>query len=77
MISPQIILIFKPGKPNVLTFYRPINLLPPLHQTFLKAHLKRLFLMVENYRLIMPNHQFGFRQRYSTIEQTSNYTKDK
>jgi hypothetical protein len=25
--------------------------------------------MVENNRL-MPNHQFGFRQRHSTIEQT-------
>jgi hypothetical protein len=25
--------------------------------------------MVENNRL-MPNHQFGFRQRYPTIEQT-------
>jgi hypothetical protein len=66
----QIILILKPGKPpNELTSYRPIILLPIVCQVFEKLLLKRLLPMVENNRLI-PNHQFGFRQRHSTIEQT-------
>jgi hypothetical protein len=60
----QIILILKLGKPpNELTSYRPS------YKVFEKLLLKRLLQMVENNRLI-PNHQFGFRQRHSTIEQT-------
>jgi hypothetical protein len=66
----QIILILKPGKPpNEVTFYRPISLLPIVSKVFEKLLLKRLLPMVESNRLI-PNHQFGFRQRHSTIEQT-------
>jgi hypothetical protein len=34
-----------------------------------KPLLKRLLPMVENNRL-MPNHQFGFRKRHSTMELT-------
>jgi hypothetical protein len=66
----QIILILKPGKPsNELTSYRPISLLPTVSKVFEKILLKRLFPVVENNRLIC-NHQFGLRQRHSTIEQT-------
>jgi hypothetical protein len=65
----QIILILKPGKPNELTSYRPISLLPILSKVFEKILLKRLLPMVENNRLI-PSHQFGFRQKHSTTEQT-------
>jgi hypothetical protein len=66
----QIILILKPGKPlNDLTSYWPISLLPFVSTFSEKLLLKRLFPMVENSRLI-PNHQFGFRQRHSTIENT-------
>jgi hypothetical protein len=66
----QIILILKTGKPpNELTSYRPISLLPIVSQVFGKLLLKRLLPMVENNRLI-PSHQFDFRQRHSTIEQT-------
>jgi hypothetical protein len=36
---------------------------------FEKLPLKRLLPVVENNRLI-PNHQFGFRQRHSTTKQT-------
>jgi hypothetical protein len=65
----QIILISKPGKPpNELTSYRPISLLIIVFKVFEKLLLKWLLLMVENNRLI-PNHQFGFKQRHSTIEQ--------
>jgi hypothetical protein len=66
----QIILILKPGKPpNELASYRPISLLPNVSKVIEKILLKRLLPVVETYRLI-PNHQFGFRQRHSTIEQT-------
>jgi hypothetical protein len=49
--------------------YRPIGLLPIISKVFEKLLIKRLLLMVENNRLI-PNHQFGFRQMHSTLEQT-------
>jgi hypothetical protein len=66
----QIILVLKQGKPpNQLTSYRPISLLPIVSKVFEKLPLKMLLPMVENNRLI-HNHQFGFRQRHSTIEQT-------
>jgi hypothetical protein len=66
----QIILILKPGKPpNELTSYRPISLLPIVSEVFEKIVLKILPPMVEYNRLI-PNHQFGFKQRHSKIEQT-------
>jgi hypothetical protein len=60
----------KPEKPpNELTSYQPISLLPIVSKVFEKLLLKRLLAMVENNRLI-PNHQFSFRKRHSTIEQT-------
>jgi hypothetical protein len=65
----QITLILKPGKPNELTSYRPISLLPIVSEVFEKLLLKRLLPIVEINGLI-PNHQFSFRQRHSTIEQT-------
>jgi hypothetical protein len=65
----QIILILKSGKPlNELTSYQPISLFPIVSKVFEKLLLKRLLPVVENNRLI-PSHQFGFRQRHSTIEQ--------
>jgi hypothetical protein len=66
----QIFLILKPGKPpNELIFYRPISFSAIVSKVFEKLLLKRLLPMVENNRLI-PNHQFSFRQRHSTVEQT-------
>jgi hypothetical protein len=66
----QIILILKPGKPtNELTSYRPISLLSIAPKVFEKLLIKRFLPIVEINRLI-PNHQFGFRHRHSTIEQT-------
>jgi hypothetical protein len=63
----QIILILIPGElPKELTSYRPINFLPIVSKGFEKLLLKLLLPMVENNRL-MPNHQFGFMQRLSTI----------
>jgi hypothetical protein len=66
----QIVLILKPRIPlNELTSYRPISLLPIIPKVFEKLLLKRLLPIVEINRLI-PNHQFGFRQSHSTIQQT-------
>jgi hypothetical protein len=48
--------------PNKLTSYQPITLLPIISKVFENLLLKSLLPMVENNRLI-PNHQFGFRQR--------------
>jgi hypothetical protein len=68
--AAYIILILKPGKPpNELTSYQPISLLLTEPKVFEKLLLKGLFPMVENCGLI-PNHQFDFRQRHHTIEQT-------
>jgi hypothetical protein len=61
--------ILKPGRPpKELTSYRPISLLPIVSKVFEKLLLKRLPPMADN-RLI-PYHQFVFRWRHSTIEQT-------
>jgi hypothetical protein len=66
----QIILILKPGNPpNELITYRPISFLPIVSKVSENVLLKRLLPMVKNKRL-MPNNQFSFRQRHSTIEQT-------
>jgi hypothetical protein len=64
----QIILILKPGKPpNALPSYRPISLLPLVSKVFEKLLLSRLLPLIATNSLI-PNHQFGFRSRHSTIQ---------
>jgi hypothetical protein len=66
----QIILLFKPGEPpHVLSSYRTISLLPIVSKLFEMLLLKRLLPLIEHNKLIPP-HQFGFRRRHSTIEQT-------
>jgi hypothetical protein len=65
----QIILLLKPGKPpHDITSYRPISLLPVVSKVFEKL-LNRILPLVASHSLI-PAHQFGFRKRHSTIEQT-------
>ncbi|KMQ93693.1 reverse transcriptase [Lasius niger] len=65
----QIILLPKPGK-NLedITSYRPISLLPVAAKVFEKLLLKRIRPELEKNNFI-PDHQFGFRQQHSTIEQ--------
>jgi hypothetical protein len=66
----QIILLLKPGKPpHEITFYHPISLLPVLHKVIVKLLLNHILPLVASHSL-MPAHQFGFRKRHSTIEQT-------
>jgi hypothetical protein len=72
---PQIIMIPKPGKsPEEVVSYRPTSLLPIMSNIFEKAMLKRLCPTLEENR-ILPDHQFGFRQRNSTIEQVHRITE--
>lgn len=65
----EMIMILKPGKKATeMKSYRPISLLPIMSKLFEKIFLKRLKPIIEEKKLL-PNHQFGFRQRHSTIEQ--------
>jgi hypothetical protein len=66
----QIILILNTGKPpHDLSSYQPISISPIVSELFETLLLKLLLPLIEHNKLI-PLHQFGFRQRHSTIEQT-------
>ncbi|KAL4090127.1 hypothetical protein QTP88_025026 [Uroleucon formosanum] len=70
----QVIMLLKPRKPpEQVTSYRPISLLPSLSKLFEKLLLKRLKPIIEVKQLI-PEHQFGFRSKHSTIEQVHRVT---
>lgn len=65
----QILMVHKVGKPaNEVTSYRPISLLPVLSKVFEKLLLHRMLPLLQKNNII-PNHQFGFRQHHSTVEQ--------
>lgn len=71
-----IILIPKQNKPKHLSSsYRPISLLPVLGKLFEKVLLKRLRPILQNIQII-PNNQFGFRNRHSTIHQVHRLTDE-
>jgi len=63
-----------PGKPpHEAASYRPISLLPVIIKLFEKLLIKRLKPIIETKTLI-PNHQFGFRSKHSTIDQVHSIT---
>lgn len=65
----EMIMIAKPGKePTLPKSYRPISLLPIMSKLFEKLLLKRIIPIIDEKKLL-PNHQFGFRRKHSTIEQ--------
>lgn len=65
----QIIMIVKPGKSATdVKSYRPISLLPITSKLLETLFMKRLMPVIQEKNLI-PEHQFGFRQKHSTIEQ--------
>jgi hypothetical protein len=65
----EIKMILKPGKSgDDVKSYRPISLLSIVSKVFEILFLKRLLPVIECKKII-PNHQFGFRRRHSTIEQ--------
>ena len=67
-------MIPKPGKPpHEAASYRPISLLPVTSKLFEKLLIKRLKPINERKNLI-PNHQFGFRSKLSTIDQVHRIT---
>ena len=67
-------MIPKLGKPvNEVTSYRPISLLPILPKLFEKLFLKRLKPILDE-KQIIPTHQFGFRNKHSTIDQVHRIT---
>jgi hypothetical protein len=53
----------------VIHWIMDLSLLPIVPKVCEKLLLKRLLKMVEN-NVFIPNHQFGFRARWSTIQQT-------
>jgi len=64
-----IILIPKPGKPlDSLSSYRPISLLP-FFAKILERLLLKCILPFINTNNILPDNQFGFRSKHSTIHQ--------
>ena len=65
--TAQIIMLQKPGKPpSAVSSYRPISLLTSISKLFEKLLLKRLKPLIEEK---LPDFQFGFRNKHSTIEQ--------
>jgi len=65
----QIITILKPGKPaEEAKSYRPISLLLILSKLFKKLFLIRIKPTLQE-KWIIPDQQFGFRQKHATFEQ--------
>ena len=62
-------MLHKPGKdPHQTASYRPISLLPVFSKILEKIIYDRIKPIIETKKLI-PDHQFGFRNKHSTIEQ--------
>lgn len=65
----QVCMLPKPGKPPTEpTSYRPISLLPTISKVFEKIFLHRLKPILDQEKII-PDHQFGFREQHTTVEQ--------
>lgn len=74
--TAEVITIQQPGKPlEEVTSYRSISLLPIISKVYEKLVLKRLKPIIEEKQLI-PAHQFGFRDKHSTIDQVYQITWD-
>ena len=70
----QMIMIPKPAKnPTDFSFYQPISLQPTIKKVLEKLMLKTItkYLNPQDW---IPNHQFGFRQAHSTVQQCHRIT---
>jgi len=65
-------MIQKPTK--LAESYRPISLLPVLLKLSKKLLLRRISIIMESYGLI-PDYQFGFQNKYTTIQQIHRIVK--
>ena len=73
----KIKMIAKQGKdPYQPTSYRPISLLSVTSKLFEKLMLKVFISPIMKSRNILPDHQFGFRECHSTIEQVNRITNE-
>jgi hypothetical protein len=64
----------KPRKePMGVSSYRPISLLPTISKVLEKLRLKKIDKDLNPQKWI-PNHQFGFRQAHSTVQQCHRIT---
>lgn len=69
-------MILKPGKDKTLaTSYRPISLLPCLSKLFERIFLLKLKSFISSHNVI-PDHQFGFREGHSTLQQVNRLTNE-
>jgi len=67
--TAEIILLLKPGKdPKMPESYRPISLLPTISKVLDRLLAKRITTDV-TYTQRVPDHQFAFRHKHSTIQQ--------
>jgi hypothetical protein len=70
----QIVTILKPRKPaEDVKPYGPINPLPILSKVFEKLFISRIQFTLQSTQLI-PDHQFGFRRKHTTIKQVHRIT---
>ena len=70
----QFVTILKSGKPpEDVKSYRSISLLPILSKVFEKLFITRIQPILQSTQII-PDHQFGFRRKHSTIEQVHRIT---
>ena len=65
MKEAEIIPIFKKGKKERATNYRPISILSKFDKIFEKIIYNRLIFYIEKFQLL-SDHQFGFRKNFST-----------
>lgn len=71
----KVIMLHKPNKPaENVSSYRPISLLSVLSKVFEKLFHNRLQRLICELKLI-PDSQFGFRQKHSTIDQVHRVTQ--
>lgn len=73
----KIKMIAKPGKnPSAASSYRPISLLPISSKIFEKLLLRKFIQPEIVHKQILPDHQFGFREKHSTVEQVNRITNE-